>query len=261
MSTTDQAAVATWHVLQAFLANLPKLDSKVNIMNFNLWTESYGGHYGPSFYSYFYEQNLAIANGSQTGVQLVMDTLGIINGIIDVGIQSPYYAEFAVNNTYGIKAISDSIYTKMKTAYTRPGGCRDLAAECADADVSTVQGQNICVMASNICYTETEKPYYTYSGRGVYDIRHPYNDPTPPEYFVSFLNLASTQNAFGVNINYTSESSDEVASYFGQTGDYAYGEYIKELESLLDLGIRVALFYGDADYICNVRTSSLPVPI
>lgn len=46
---------------------------------------SYGGHYGPSFYNYFYQQNEAIRNGSVPGVELQMDTLGIINGIIDEG--------------------------------------------------------------------------------------------------------------------------------------------------------------------------------
>jgi hypothetical protein len=40
---------------------------------------------GPSFYDYFYNQNLAIQNGSVAGCALNMDTLGIINGIIDEG--------------------------------------------------------------------------------------------------------------------------------------------------------------------------------
>jgi hypothetical protein len=48
-------------------------------------TFSYGGHYGPAFYNYFYQQNEAIKNGSVQGVELQMDTLGIINGIIDEG--------------------------------------------------------------------------------------------------------------------------------------------------------------------------------
>lgn len=39
------------------------------------------------------------------GIQLDFNTLGIINGIIDEGIQAGYYPEFAVNNTYGIKAV------------------------------------------------------------------------------------------------------------------------------------------------------------
>lgn len=52
---------------------------------------SYGGHYGPAFYNYFYQQNEAIHNGSVKGVELHMDTLGIINGIIDEGVQAPFY--------------------------------------------------------------------------------------------------------------------------------------------------------------------------
>lgn len=38
------------------------------------------------FYHYFYEQNQKIANG-ESGIHLDFDTLGIINGIIDEGIQ------------------------------------------------------------------------------------------------------------------------------------------------------------------------------
>lgn len=38
------------------------------------------------FYHYFYEQNQKIANG-EDGIHLDFDTLGIINGIIDEGIQ------------------------------------------------------------------------------------------------------------------------------------------------------------------------------
>lgn len=50
------------------------------------------------------------------------------------------------------------------------------------------------------------------------DIRHPYDDPTPPDYFIDFLNLASTQQALGVNINYTDASSDSVYRGFASTG-------------------------------------------
>jgi hypothetical protein len=40
------------------------------------------------FYNYFYQQNEAIRNGSTKGVELQMDTLGVINGIIDEQIQA-----------------------------------------------------------------------------------------------------------------------------------------------------------------------------
>ena len=86
--TTYMAATGTWEILQAFLTNLPSLDSTVKNRTFNLWTESYGGHYGPTFYDYFYQQNELIASGRRKGVALQMDTLGIINGIIDEMIQT-----------------------------------------------------------------------------------------------------------------------------------------------------------------------------
>jgi carboxypeptidase C (cathepsin A) len=187
-----------------------------------------------------------------------MDTLGIINGIIDERVQAPFYPEFAVNNTYGIKAVNDTIYSEMKSAYYDPGGCRDQIDACnAVANKSSLAGSRTCEKATSICRGDVEYPYYDYSGRGTYDIRYTGSAPDPPEYFIDFLNQASTQNALGVNINYTTDSSDEVNSDFESTGDFVFETFIGDLENLLNNDVRVALFYGDADYICNVSALSL----
>jgi hypothetical protein len=42
---------------------------------------------GPAFFNYFYGQNELISNGTNEGVELHMNSLGIINGIIDERIQ------------------------------------------------------------------------------------------------------------------------------------------------------------------------------
>ncbi|MCJ1474854.1 hypothetical protein MMC13_003514 [Lambiella insularis] len=249
--TTDLAAIATWHILQGFLANLPQLDGLVKPKKFNLWTESYGGHYGPSFFNYFYDQNQAIENGTANGTSLNFDTLGIGNGIINELIQAPYYPEFAVHNTYGIKAVNDTIYNFMKMAYSIPGGCSDYIQYCAASDLTTPDGLSTCAQATAICRNLVEGPYYDYSGRGVYDIRHPYHDPTPPSYFIDYLNTAAVQQAVGVNLNYTSDSSIYVGTGFDYTGDFVYQEFLTDLEMIIANGVRVALYYGDADYICN----------
>lgn len=57
IDTTDLAAMAAWEVLQGFLEGLPQLQANraTQPKKFNLWTESYGGHYGPSFFDYFYK--------------------------------------------------------------------------------------------------------------------------------------------------------------------------------------------------------------
>lgn len=108
LDTTDLAAVVAWEVVQAFVSALPSIDSNVTSKQFNLATESYGGHYGPAFFNYFQKMNRGIQNGSMSGVPLTMNSLTIINGIINEKIQAPYYPEFAVNNTYGIKAVNDT---------------------------------------------------------------------------------------------------------------------------------------------------------
>lgn len=67
---------------------------------------------------------------------------------------------------------------------------------------------------------------------------------------MDFLNLASTQEALGVNINYTSSADQQVFSGFSSTGDFVYS-FIEDLSDILGYGVRVAMLYGDADYICN----------
>ncbi|KAF2624499.1 alpha/beta-hydrolase [Macroventuria anomochaeta] len=248
-NTTEAAAVGAWHTLQEFMELSPQLDADIRNLTFNLWTESYGGHYGPGFYNYFYKQNEAIRNGSIKGVELHMDILGFINGIINGQIQGPYYPEFAVNNTYGINAYNDTVYIFAKQAFYFPGGCNDQIEYCKQSNRSTEDGQLTCSTAMTLCRSLVEEPYYNFGGRGVYDIRHPYDDPTPPEYFQDFLNLASTQEALGVNINYTSSPS-QVFSGFSSTGDFVYS-FIEDLSEFLGYGVRVALLYRDTDYICN----------
>ncbi|MCJ1426652.1 hypothetical protein MMC29_004555 [Sticta canariensis] len=252
LSTTELSAVAAWHVLQGFVDALPQLNSRVgnNEKTFHLWTESYGGHYGPAFYKYFYEQNELIRNGSVKGIPLIFDTLGIINGIVDQAIQAPYYPEFANHNTYGIKAVNDTVYDYMKFACFFDGGCLTALEYCYYANRTSDVGQQLCFQATDQCRTNVEQPYYAYSGRGVYDIRHPYEDPTPPKYFNQFLNLPEIQQALGVDLNYT-QSNNDVFYAFQKKGDFAYPIFLDDLELILNNSVRVALIYGDADYICN----------
>ena len=54
-----------------------------------------------------------------------------------------------------------------------------------------------------------------------------------------------------MNLNYTSDSSALVGEGFDESGDFDYPVFITDLETILANGVRVALYYGDADYICN----------
>ncbi|CEL08254.1 Putative Carboxypeptidase S1 (Precursor) [Aspergillus calidoustus] len=250
IDTTDLAAHAAWEIVQGFLGGLPQLDIEIKSKDFSLWTESYGGHYGPAFFNHFYEQNQKIANGSVQGIELNFNSLGIINGIIDEGIQASYYPEFAVHNTYGIEAVNETVYNYMKFANEMPNGCQDQVALCKLTNRTSLSDFALCTEATNMCRDNVEGPYYSFGGRGVYDIRHPYDDPTPPGLFEPFLRQDWVMNALGVSVNYTS-SNQEVYFAFQQRGDFVFPNFLEDLEEILTYPVRVSLIYGDADYICN----------
>ena len=84
----------------------------------------------------------------------------------------------------------------------------------------------------------------------MYNIRNPYNDTTPPRYFADYLNLPNVQQAIGVDLNYTLSNND-IYWAFQQTGDFVYPDFLADLERILNSGVSVGLYYGDADYICN----------
>jgi carboxypeptidase C (cathepsin A) len=130
-NSSVHAAHALWHFLQTFLEEFPAYkphDEKVS-----LWTESYGGKYGPSFTHFFQTQNEKISNGTicAPGAHYMhLDTLGIINGCVDDIFLQPSYPSFAFNNTYGIQALNRSAYEEQMHELERPGGLLDKIREC-----------------------------------------------------------------------------------------------------------------------------------
>ena len=93
---TNHSAHALWHFAQTWFEEFPYYkpdDEKISI-----WTESYGGHYGPAFTSFWAHQNEKIANGTITtpGAHYIhLDTLGIVNGCIDDICQNQAYLDMA----------------------------------------------------------------------------------------------------------------------------------------------------------------------
>lgn len=98
-NSTANAAHALWHFAQTFFTEFPHY--KPNDDRINLWTESYGGHYGPGFFRFFQQQNEKIVDGTiddKTAHPLHLDTLGIINGYIDSPMQEAAAISFPFNN-------------------------------------------------------------------------------------------------------------------------------------------------------------------
>jgi hypothetical protein len=263
-NTTDISARAAWHFLQSFLSAFPQYNpgvqpnsSNISTTGINLFAESYGGTYGPTFANYFEEQNQKRENGTipkNSTLEIKLASLGIVNGLIDSLIQDYYYATFAYNNTYDIQTISQTDELNLIEQYNND--CSKQTNICRSiANASDPEGEGDNLQVNMACQTAVYNcnslmgPFQN-SNLSVYDIRVENPSPDPPNAYLEYLNTASVQKAIGARVNYTT-SSNAVFDSFIRTGDSIRGGQIQDIANLLRAGVRVSLMYGDADYIVS----------
>lgn len=269
-NTTEIAAAATWHFLQSWLSSFPQYNPAVRpnvtspqvpeaAVGIHLFTESYGGKYGPTFARYFDEQTQKRKSGSlplNGSLDIQLESLGIINGVVDDAVQNYYYPFFAYNNTYQIEAYSQTDQLNALQSFSGAGGCLEHIDACRTAASSTdPQGlgdvsrtNEICEAAQYNCLNVTAS--YVRNGYNVYDIRQKGPSPDPPAAYQEYLNNETVLESIGARVNYT-QSNPYIQQGFISTGDTIRGGQLDDLAYLLRNGVRVALMYGDADWICN----------
>ncbi|KAI0864747.1 carboxypeptidase S1 [Xylaria cubensis] len=273
-NTTAQAAHAFWHFAQTWFTEFPHYkpaDDRIS-----LWAESYGGHYGPGFFHFLRQQNERIANGNSTEKEahfLHLDTLGIVDGLVDMVVQHESFISFPYNNTYDIRAFNQSIYEELMYNWTRPNGCKAKVQRCQDSmrdkeplflSLSSTRKENLtlpCNDAVAYCAVNDWEQYQSLD-HGWYDIAHPKYDPFPAPHMYGYLTQESVLEALGVPVNY-SEHSTATANGFIGTFDFIHGGFLESIAGLLDHGVKVHLMYGDRDYACNWvggEAASLAVP-
>lgn len=207
VTSTVTAAPYVWKLIQAFYAQFPQYQNR----DFGIFTESYGGHYGPEFAYYFQQQNNAIAAGSVTGQKINLVALGVNNGWFDAEIQYKYYADYAYNNTYNQIITSQSQYNSYINAYNNK--CVPALEKCKSS------GSNSdCSNAQTTCYNAIEGPISQLKDFDVYDVREPSNDPYPPATYSSYLQQSSVMSAIGAQTTYQ-ECPSAPYNKFSQTGD------------------------------------------
>ena len=297
VTSTVTAAPYVWALLQAFYTQFPQYESR----QFGIFTESYGGHYGPEFASYFESQNAAIKAGSVKGDNIDLIALGINNGWYDAAIQEQSYVDYSVRSEsicplsdrflsletctrslYSEKMFQGSVNTPppsqigntngeiviqynntykpiitaaQHTSFTNTNkqNCAPLLAKCT----ATTGANSACENADNTCYDDIEGPLSATPANGgvalydfdVYDIREPSNDPYPPAAYSSYLLQPSVTSAIGAKATYT-ECPNAPYNKFAATGDDARN-FLPTLSAVVQSGIRVVLWAGDADWICN----------
>jgi carboxypeptidase C (cathepsin A) len=269
-NTTEIAASATWHFLQSWLSTFPQYNPAVRTnvtspqvpeaaVGIHLFTESYGGKYGPTFARYFDEQTQKRKDGRlplNGSLDIQLESLGIINGLVDDAVQDYYYPFFAYNNTYAIEAYSQIDQLNTLQAFSGTDGCLEQINACRSAADQTdpsgfgdvARTNELCEAAQYACLNVTAP--YMQSGYNVYDIRQKNPSADPPAAYQEYLNNETVLASIGARVNYT-ESNPYVQRGFVSTGDTIRGGQLDDIAYLLSNGVRVALMYGDADWICN----------
>jgi len=146
-------------------------------------------------------------------------------------------------STNGHKAaVSPVVHAAMQAA---TGPCVKMIDACQT-------NFSACIVASDICNLGLLIPY-TASGMNPYDMRIKCAKP-PLCYDFSnvgkYLALPSVQAALGVTGHKWADCNHAVAIAFELSGDWMHS-YQQMIPDQLAAGIRVLLYAGDQDYICN----------
>lgn len=227
----NEAGVADdmYAFLQALFSALPQYNK-----SFFVFGESYAGHYVPAI-----SHRIYVGNRDSEGTHINLDGIGIGNGLTDPEIQYKYYADMAYNSTTAPSIISKPVYEAMK-----------IAAPACTAAIHACQNSTLaCSIAFLVCNLAEVMPVQT-TGINPYDMRIKCEYGNLCYNFTqveAYLNNADVQKAIGVNRKW--ESCNMVVNKLFQ-GDWMKN-YQDQIPDLLDAGVRVLIYAGDVDFICN----------
>ncbi|KAI0305240.1 serine carboxypeptidase [Multifurca ochricompacta] len=238
VGTSEQAAEDVWKFLQIWFAD--SRFSKYATRDFGIWTESYGGHYGPAFAAYILQQNAGIQDGSVTGLPINLKVLGLGNGLTDPISQYPGYITYAKSNPYH-PLVSSSVISRANTAWSQSGGCKDQITACNNGG-----SDSDCSAAQSFCNDNILSPLA--GNWDVYYVPTANPDPYPPS-LDSYLTSSAVTSKIGAQSAWQ-ETNNDVYNNFASTGDWMRTSR-PNLETVINAGVRTIIYDGDADFILN----------
>ncbi|KAG0004316.1 hypothetical protein BGZ65_000581 [Modicella reniformis] len=243
VSTTAAAAKDVYAFLQVFFKEFPQYQR----LDFHIAGESYAGHYIPAIAQEINRANKKIATPlfRPSGVQHVnLASILIGNGLTDPKTQYKYYPDMACRNSYG-PVLDDATCDSMTSSYKI---CAGLIQKCYDSNSLL-----FCLPAAAYCNAKMMIPYQI-TGQNVYDVRKKCEGGTLCykilESMQEYLNKKEVMKDLGVQVNKFESCNMQINLRFQLHGDFMKPFHLMVSE-LLEDGVRVLIYAGDADYICN----------
>ncbi|KAG1766459.1 Alpha/Beta hydrolase protein [Suillus occidentalis] len=244
INSTEAAAPYVWTAFQILFKS--QLFSKYASREFIFATESYGGHYAPSFVTYFEEQNVLIASGAIDAVPIVTSALMINNGWFDPLIQNIAWLNFATYAPGYGQLQPDEVLKNMSDALYGSNGCVAQEKACYAAG-NSISSNKICRDADNYC---DDNIYYpAANGYDQNDLRQNSSALFPPAYYVNYLREKHVMRNIGAEVEYEA-CPDAPMEQFAKTADNARTS-LPQLSALANSGMKILIWAGDADINCN----------
>ncbi|KAF1885330.1 hypothetical protein Lal_00029219 [Lupinus albus] len=227
---SDEAGVSNdlYDFLQAFFKEHPQFSKN----EFYITGESYAGHYIPALASRVHK-----GNNAKEGIPINLKGFAIGNGLTNPGVQYPAYTDYALDKGLITKGDQDSINKLIPDCKRATQSCETNGGEsCEDARYACQSiFESILAITGNINYYDVRK---LCDGQLCYDF----------SYAVSFLNDERVKTALGVkNLKFISCSE---TVYRAMSNDWMKNLEV-DIPSLLEDGIRMLVYAGEEDLICN----------
>ncbi|KAF8524561.1 alpha/beta-hydrolase [Hysterangium stoloniferum] len=243
INSTQAAAPPVWTAFQLLFES--STFSQYKSREFIFATESYGGHYGPAFVTYFDQQNAKVRAGQIQGELVTVSALMINNGWFDPLLHFRSYIDFAADAPGYGPLVNASVIKQLNTTWFSTDGCLAKELKCYAAGTNA-KSNSICTKADNDCYEQTLLPVMSViSNRDIDDLRQTAPAAFPPEFYVNFLHLPSVKAKIGATSTYA-ECSNAPNELFAKTGDDAR-TFLPQLSVLVNSKLKA----GDADINCN----------
>lgn len=240
-SSTKMASEDVYAFLQLFLNKYGGFEKNL----FYITGESYAGHYIPSMAYMIHSKNKEIENQEVNVQNLYINLRGIAigNGLTDPLTQYEYYPAMACDTKYG-PVLSNEECSAMARSFPT---CAKLIKSCY-----SWKSPLSCVPASLYCNNAMYSSY-TKKGLNPYDVRKKCEGANLCypiiEEIDAYLNRPDVQDALNVDRAYTS-CNMKINRDFLMGGDWML-PFQDFLKPLLDDGINILVYAGDADFICN----------
>ncbi|POM80013.1 Serine protease family S10 [Phytophthora palmivora] len=230
--------------LQGFLDKHPQYENR----ELFLTGESYAGHYVPAAAHYIWSMNNSTRLFAESSI-INLQGIAIGNGLTNELIQYAHYQDMN-HNRYNITLLSDTQVERMKIDSAE---CIELTRECQLPPVN----ETLCLQGLD-CWAEKLVLPLSLANRNNYDIREACNNSQPDAtcgdfpIIADFLNSPAVRKYLNVDERASAwvEENEVIHTRFIADGDWATS-YDSEVAELLNSGIRVLIYAGDADLMCN----------